>query len=280
MATIKQNVSIAQLLEWSQTNPNRSNTLTPIELLSESSLLRSTDSTMKMENTLDTIRLPKFESITLNPSGMLSAIAFMTDTVYPYAPIRTRNMTLRELATRLQQDTDSLTGTALGRKRRKIHDGIGSLANGATIKPEEWIDLFSSLAIMRNLQLIFIQMSTIEHDSDSEITKSIYFSSDPSTWTASKKVWVVDYYGRWIASPTTEISLQTLCEWIEDIEIYGWIVHWHIDASVTKEELVKILSLQPAWQKEHTKLKKDTLAIRLAKYKTTQAFYKISHIVT
>lgn len=281
----RQNVSISDLLSWSETNPNRSKNLTPIEVLSDEVVVRMKDLTETKESSLSSIRLDKFESINLTPSGMLSAIAFMSDKVYQYSAVSSRNMFLRELATKLQQDTDNLAGSSFARKRKKVHDGIATLANGGAVKPEDWIDIFSCLAFMTNIQLVFVQMSTIEEtkkDDDEESendVKHIYFSSNPSTWTREHKIWIVDYYGRWVASPKDDVSIGTLTEWLEDIEIYGWNVHWHIDSSLKKEELVQQLSLMPSWQKEHEKLKKDTLAIRLAKMQSINKLELITQTV-
>ena len=283
----RQNVSFKELMTWSETNPNRSKSLTPIEISSHNELMQK----VEKENTLENIHLAEFESITLTPSGILGAIAFMTDTVYQYSTVKSRQTVLRELATELQVATDNLSGTALGRKRRKIHDGIGSLANTNTVKPEDWLDLFSSLCIMKNIQVIFIQMSKVEvtekemsiaknevideSESEAESQKTIYFSQNPCLWTKEHKTWIVDYYGRWIATPKSEESMNTIIEWLEDIEIYGWKVSWPDYSSFTKEDIVKVLSTLPTWKPEHSKLKKDILLARYSKYNTVNALHKL-----
>ena len=236
----KQNVSISELLEWSKTNPNRSKKLTPIEIVDHAILTKDLE---PESNTLETIGLSKFESITLTPSGILSAIAWMSNP-----------------------------------------DGVAALANGSAIKPDEWLDLFSNLAYMKNLQLIFVQMSAVEgHDEVKEVggveveenddtaAKKIYFSSDPQTWTNEKKTFVIDYNARWIASPTDEAGIKTLSDWAEELEVHGWSVAWPIAKDEKKEDLVTKLSSHVAWRPEHSKLKKDVLAQRLAKYNTVKA---------
>lgn len=306
--TTKQNVSFSELVEWSSTNPNKSKKLSPIEInkenLSEFAIAHKDESHV---NTLESIKLPQFESCTLTPSGILSAIAWMSDSTYPYLSVSSRHSYLRTMATDLQEKTDTLQGTALGRKRRKIHDGIGSLANGSLIKPEDWIDLFSSLAIMKNIQIIFIKMSKVEiktselsqgrskmentlvlfegnegEEDDDLSDKKVYFSSDPHTWSAGKKIWIADYHARWIASPLTDSSLESLPDWIDDLEINGWDVNWFLNNGETKEDIVKQLSGMSTWQTEHSKLKKDTLARRLAKYRAIEGIENIlkSHLVS
>lgn len=294
-SNIRQNVSFHELISWSEKNPNRSKSLTPIEICTDSDILRMREMSSKEENTLETIRLSNFESVTLTPSGILSAIAYATDTIYQNSSAKARQILLRDFATRLQIATDNLAGTALGRKRRKIHDGIGALSNSSTIKPEDWLDLFSSLAVMNNVQLIFVQLSKVEVtetdyknalqsklpqneviDGDDEtFQKTIYFSHNPSLWSNTKKTWIVDYYGRWIATPQNDENISDIVDWIDDIEIYSWKVVWPDYSSFTKEDIVKQLSGLPSWRPEHSKLKKDILVMRFAKYTTVQALRKI-----
>jgi hypothetical protein len=294
----RQNVSFHELISWSEKNPNRSKSLTPIEICTDGDILRMREMSSKEENTLETIRLPNFESVTLTPSGILSAIAYATDTIYQNSSAKARQILLRDFATRLQIATDNLAGTALARKRRKIHDGIGALSNSSTVKPEEWLDLFSSLAVMNNVQLIFVQLSKVEltetdyknalqsklsqnevidgdGDDDETSQKTIYFSHNPSLWSKTNKTWIVDYYGRWIATPQNDENIRDIVDWIDDIEIYGWKVMWPDYSSFTKEDIVKQLSGFPSWKPEHSKLKKDILVMRFAKYTTIQALQKI-----
>lgn len=279
-----QNVSIAQLCEWADKNPNKSKTLAPIGIHEE--LVRTKELSDMKESTLESIGLGEFESNTLSPSGILSVIAWTTDTTYPYLSGRARSAYLRELATRLQQQTDSLAGGTLARRRRKLHDGIGTLANNGTVKPEEVLDLFSGLAIMCGVQLIFVQMSKVEErerdeegkEIEDDGEKCIYFSSDPASWNKERKTFIVDYYGRWIASPRKDESMKTLVEWMEDLEMNGWIVGWHVDVSMTKDALVETLRAYPTWLTEHSKLKKDILARRLAKYNTLRIIDSITSV--
>jgi hypothetical protein len=274
-----QNVSIAQLLEWAEKNPNKSKTLAPIGIQEVS----PSKITNEKENTLESIGLDEFESLTLSPSGILSAIAWVTDSTYAYLSSRARASYLREMATRLQQQTDGLAGGTLARRRRKIHDGIGALANTGNVKPEEHLNLFSGLAIMCSVQLIFVQMSKVEEkerdeegkEIEDDDEKYIYFSSDPSTWVKEKKTFIIDYYGRWIASPQTDESMKTLVDWVEDLEMNGWIVGWHINPNLTKDALVEELKGYPTWLSEHAKLKKDVLSQRLAKYNTLRVIHNI-----
>jgi hypothetical protein len=296
----RQNVSFHELISWSEKNPNRSKSLTPIEICTDGDILRMREMSSKDENTLETIRLPNFESVTLTPSGILSAIAYATDTVYQNSSAKARQILLRDFATRLQIETDKLVGTALGRKRRKIHDGIGALSNSSAVKPEDWLDLFSSLAIMNNVQLIFVQLSKVEitetdyknalknksmqnevlngdneSDDDETFQKTIYFSHNPTLWSKTKQTWIVDYYGRWIATPQNDENMSDIVDWMDDIEIYGWKVMWPDYSSFTKEDIVKQLSGLPSWKPEHSKLKKDTLVMRFAKYTTIKALTTI-----
>jgi hypothetical protein len=288
----RQNVSIAQLLEWADTNPNKSSTLTPIGIPDEASVMRKQDKQSAKETaTLESIGLGEFESITMTPTGILSAIAWMSDPTYRYMTSRSRLAYLRDMATRLQQQTDTLAGGPMARKRRKLYDGIGALANTGAVKPADHFDLFSGLCAMLSLQVIFVKLATVvedvgksyvegaDEDSDSEgadAEKRIFFSSNPASWTPTAKTYIVDYFGRWIASPLGERSMGSVLYWMEDLQIHGWVVDWHIDATLTKDALVTRLSAMRDWQPEHTRLLKAVLAERLAKHLAIDAMEAIA----
>ena len=289
----RQNVSIAQLLEWADLNPNKSSTLSPIGIPDEASTMRKQDKqSAKETSTLGGIGLDDFESITMTPSGILSAIAWMTDDTYRYMTSRSRLAYLRDMATRLQQKTDTLAGGPLARKRRKLYDGIGALANTGAVKPADHFDIFSGLCAMLSLQVIFVKMANAVEvsakqivegsddaeegaDTEEENKKSIFFSSNPSTWSASEKTYIVDYFGRWIASPMSDQSMFSVLYWMEDLQIQGWSVEWYTDATLTKEALVTRLSAMRGWQPEHARQLKATLAERLAKMLTLDAMERI-----
>jgi hypothetical protein len=276
----RQNVSIAQLFEWANTNSNKSILLTPIGIPDELEVLRKKDGAITADqSTLEPIGLSEFESITMTPSGLLSIIAWMSDETYQYMSTRSRSVYLREMATRLQQQTETLAGGPLARRRRKLHDGIGSLANTNTLKPADHIDIFSGLITMLDIQAIIIQLDTPEEhsqdnqegenqneDNKTKETKSVYFSSNPEQWSKEKKTYIVDYYGRWIASPRKENAMMSVVYWLEDLEIHGWKVHWFTNLTLTKEAIIEKLSHMHSWQAEHTRLLKATLAERLAKF--------------
>jgi hypothetical protein len=287
----RQNVSIAQLLEWADMNPNKSSTLSPIGIPDEASTMRKQDKQSAKETaTLGGIGLDDFESITMTPSGILSAIAWMTDDTYKYMTSRSRLAYLREMTTRLQQQTDTLAGGPLARKRRKLYDGIGALANTGAVKPADHFDIFSGLCAMLSLQVIFVKMANVvevsakqmvegadeaEEDADEENKKSIFFSSNPASWTAGEKTYIVDYFGRWIASPLTDQSMFSVLYWMEDLQIHGWEVEWYTDSALTKEALVARLSAMRGWQPEHARQLKAVLAERLAKMLTIDAMERI-----
>jgi hypothetical protein len=277
----RQNVSIAQLLEWATTNSNKSTSLTPIGIPDESEILRKKDGEIVTnDSSLSAIGLSEFESITMTPSGLLSVLAWMSDETYQYMSARSRSAYLRDMATRLQQQTEALAGGPLARRRRKLHDGIGSLANTNSLKPADHIDIFSGLITMLDIQAIIIRLDTpeesedtatgdaLDDDSDSEKDhgKSVYFSSNPDNWSKDKKTYIVDYYGRWIASPRIPSAIMSVVYWLEDLEIHSWKVHWFINATLTKEAIIEKLSHMHSWQPEHSRLLKATLAERLAKF--------------
>jgi hypothetical protein len=261
------------------------NKLVAIGIAEDSEIIFKKD--IEESDNLSVINLPNFESITLNPTGILSCIAWMIDTTYRYLPKASRFSYLRNLATEMQADCDKLAGGPLARKRRKIYDWIGALSNKSMIKPDEWYDVFSGIAQMLHLQIIFVKMSKVEitdrdvkigekeEEDDNDTSKKIYFSSDPSKWSSDYKIYVVDYHARWIASPKDDSSLKDLVEWIDEFEVNGWDVQWFIDNAWTKEYIVNELTKNITWQPEHSKLKKDILARRLSRFNTISAVEKI-----
>ena len=148
------NVSIGQLLEWSRSNSYKHHTLAPIRTEAPKADVGGGDG-----SPLDRIGLTGYSAVPLQPSGILSAIAWIRDPLFAEATPNMRPGLLRELATALQVETDRLSGTKLARKRRRIFDGIGALCNGAPMKDEDALDLFGSLAFLCNAQLVLVQLA-------------------------------------------------------------------------------------------------------------------------
>lgn len=279
------NVSIAQLLEWSQTNSYKHHTLVPIRTEIP---VEGPDTT---GSPLERLKLPTYSAIPLQPSGMLSAIAFVRDPLFSEATPNMRAGMLRELATKLQMETDSLAGGRWARKRKRIYDGIGALANGAPMKDEDAYELFCGLAAVCDFQFVFVRFADSVDEkgigargggagagagagaaaaAGAEGDGSITFSSDPCTWSLDKPTWIVDVHGRWIALPPEAEGpvVRRLSAWLSDLEeTRKWTVAWP-EAEGTKTEIVAALQESPAWQSAHSKLLKDELARRLGRWRS------------
>jgi len=256
----RQDFPFATLVEWIKTNPNKSKQLAPIEIS------KGVNFQLEIEDnilTLDSIGLPRFKCITTN--GPLATIGWIKDAVYRDQQKPER---LRELVTEWQKSTDNLSD-GLIRKRRKIHDGIGSLANSGTCK--DWLEVFGSIGIMNKIQFIFVKDTETEGQ---ESEKLIAFSSNPTTWKSDEEIWVADYNGRWLGMPEND-ALIDIVEWLEDAPIRGWTVDWQ-PVKGTKEEIIEIFSHLPSWRPEMRKLLKDDLAQRLGR---ALAVRRISEIV-
>jgi hypothetical protein len=272
-----QNVSYRELLAFASSNPNRTHALTPIE--------RNTSSDIP-EKTLELIGLSLFTSVNLNPAGILSIFAYIKDpNYYSFAPMNLRTEMIIDLATTLQEQTDELKNTSLGRKRKRIHELIAMAYNHAAFEDKDYYDLFHALSMMKDIHFILIKDAKQEHyegkeekekekedkEKDEEKKGDVFFSSDPRNWKRDHPLWVVDYRAQWIANSDTDEIYPHLPTWFSYLEEHQWIVHWP-EVDGTKVELVQQLSEFPSWNELDKKLVKDVLSVRLGREKTIQLF--------
>ena len=265
-----QNVSFAELIKYSENNPNRSKSLDSIGI----------QTTLLPETSLDNIGLNGYTVFNLNPCGVMSLVTCIQDfNSFALCLPSVRLHQISELTTKLQEKTEELKNTSLSRKRRKIHDLIGSAFNGAQLEDKDYLNLFCGISMMQNVH--FVLMKSTRETNESTQTKSEYkgdiiFSSNPANWSKNNPIWIADYRGRWVAVPSEinarEVS-SLLADWLYTIEEHGWSIQYpEIDA--TKTELVAELSLLPSWQPNDKKLSKDILSARLARSKCIQLFSK------
>jgi len=185
---------------------------------------------------------------------------------------------MRDLATTLQTECDTLGGSPYARKRRRIHDGIGSVLHGTPVKEEDWKDLFSALGHLTGVHFVFVRdAKSVEEDKEEKPEElqgskgSISFSTEPSTWDYEKPVWIVDYHGRWLACTEDETpTRQILMGWLSQVESNGWVVDWPV-VDDTKEALVRALQDEVTWKSSDSKLLKAELAKRLGKIRSIRA---------
>lgn len=278
MATAKtyQNVSFSQLNDWSKYNPSRSHVLAPIKIQPVMNSATSTGSPMT------DLFLPTYYAVPLQPSGILSAFAWIRDPLFMDATTSVRNSIVRVLATTLQLESDTLSGSKFARKRRRIFDGIASALHGSALKDTDWMDVFCALAHMSSVQLVFVrQAKGLEEAAEGGPVSlegaskgALSFSSDPSTWLKSIPTWIVDWHARWIAVPDDTDTVPTserIIPWLMNTERGGWIIEWPT-TDATKEQIVEELTLLPTWKSTDAKLKKDVLASRLGRARVIQNF--------
>lgn len=269
-----QNVGIKDLLSYSNNNPNRSRTLDSIEIVSDKST---------QETSLDKLGLKGYSALNLNPTGIMSLLACIQDHgTYALSNKGARLQLIIDLTTKLQEQTDTLKNTALGRKRRKIHDLIGASYNGTAFEEKDYLELFSGISLMRDIHFVLMKsiiQDTIENgekQTDSSLKGEVVFSSDPSTWKKDNPVWVADYRGHWVAIPSAEQAVDIhsiLATWLSTIEQTGWIIQWP-EVEGTKTEIVEQLSVLPTWQITDKKLVKEVLAVRLGRANCIKLFTK------
>lgn len=269
-----QNVSFKELISYSENNPNRNRTLDSIEIVS----VKPTQ-----ETALDKLGLSGYSAFNLNPSGAMSLVACIQDpSTYSLCAKGARTQLIIDSTTKLQERIDDLKNTALARKRKKIYDLIGAAYNGAQLEDKDYLDLFSGIALLKNIHFVLMKSAVQENIEEGEkqynssLKGEIVFSSDPSTWKRDNTIWVADYRARWVAIPS-ETSAKDLHKfiggWITTMEQTGWVIQWP-EVDGTKGELVEQLSALPTWQETDKKLTKDVLAVRLGRANSIKTFTK------
>jgi len=269
-----QNVSFKELISYSENNPNRNRTLDSIEIQSAKS---------SQETSLDKLGLKGYTAFNLNPSGIVSLYACISDpSSYSLSAKGARLQQIIEYTTKLQEQTDELKNTSLSRKRKKIHDLIGASYNGTKFEDKDYIELFTGISLMRNIYFVLMKSAVQENieegekQYDSSLKGEIVFSSDPTNWKQEYPVWVVDYRARWVAIPSEQHAQdlhKILANWLSTIEQTGWIIQWP-EADGTKVEILEQLSLLPTWQQTDKKLTKDVLGARLGRANCIKVFTK------
>jgi hypothetical protein len=269
-----QNVSFKELISYSENNPNRNRTLDSIEIVSVKPA---------QETSLDKLGLKGYAAFTLNPTGIMSLFACIQDpSNYSLSTKNARSQQIIELTTKFQEQTDELKNTVMSRKRKKIHDLIGAAYNGTVFEDKDYLELFTGLSHMRNINFVLMK-SAIQEDIeegekqyDSSLKGEVVFSSDPSNWKQDDAVWVADYRARWVAIPSEQQAQdlhKILANWLSTIEQTGWVIQWP-EVDGTKTELVEKLSALPTWQVTDKKLTKDVLAARLGRANCIKVFTK------
>jgi hypothetical protein len=265
-----QNVSIAQLLEWSQKNPNRGHELPPIQIQAAATEDHGSSLKGMYLSTYSAIPVP-------NPIGLF---AWIRDPMFADASPSVKNTIIRDLVTKLQTDCETLAGSRFARKRRRIIDGIGAVFHGTPpIKDEEFRDVLCACAHLTQINLIFIRdAAQLEENAETKVEEfgfakgSVSFSSNPSSWSKETPIWLVDSHGRWLASPLTDTPFTgQFLHWLDEMGSNGWIIEWpQVDA--TKDYIVEELKRHPTWKASDSKLLKGELAVRLGRIQVLQAF--------
>lgn len=269
-----QNVSFKELTSYSENNPNRNRTLDSIEIQSAKPT---------HETSLDKLGLKGYTAFNLNPSGIMSLYACILDpSSYSLSAKGARLQQIIECTTKLQEQTEDLKN--ISRKRKKIHDLIGASYNGTAFEDKDYIELYTGISLMRNINFVLMKSAVQENveegekQYDSSLKGEVIFSSDPSTWKQENPVWVADYRARWVAIPSEQHAQdlhKILATWLSTIEQTGWIIQWPI-IDGTKVEILEQLALLPTWEQTDKKLSKDVLAARLGRANCIKVFTKWS----
>lgn len=269
-----QNVSFQELIAFSEQNPHRSVTLKRQEVVQSD------------ERILSALDLPDYISSVIQPAGVLGICTCITDPNYYYMALpNVRTQMATELATTLQSRSDELKTSSIARKRKKIYDLIGAAYNMSPMTDKDYLDLFQGISVLLQLQFVLIKETVQEAietgnpsapvvTNENGLKGEILFATNPIHWTKEQPIWIVDYRGRWIATPhtvQTDYIYQIIGGWLNGIQHSGWIVQWpEIDA--TKVELISQLTEYVDWQETDRKLSKDILSVRLGRLQTLKTF--------
>jgi hypothetical protein len=259
---VYQNVSYAELMAFASSNPHCHRALAPIH----------TDT-----STVDTAMegMPHYSMCALTPASPLSVIACIDDpTMYSLTALNLRIQQLSELTTTLQVRTEDLKGGTLYRKRKAIHDLIGAAFNGARMEPKDCLLLYQGLAQLVEVHFILLQdaIAATAAGNETEANEmvpntapekgTIFFSSDPATW--SHPIWVADLRGHWVAVPSDGTEKTDIVTWLTRMEEQRWVIEWPI-VEGTKVDIVDRLKALPGWKETDAKHLKDVLAQRLGR---------------
>jgi hypothetical protein len=269
-----QNISYKELMSFTENNPNRDRNLTPIEIQTIIPL---------QETPLDILGLKGYTAFNLNPSGPISlCVCINNPNYYMIANKGAKLQSIIDMTTYLQEKTEELKNSHLSRKRKKIHDLIGSAYNGTRLEDKEYTDIFSGISFIQNTQFVLMKSAVQENIEEGEKQYSdsykgeIVFSSNPINWKKDVPTWIADFRARWVAIPTEQYAMpinKVIGEWLSTIEQKGWIIQWP-ESELTKTEIIEYLSVLPTWQQSDKSLKKEVLASRLGKSMCIKLFTK------
>lgn len=285
------NASFRELMAYAAHNSQRTRALLPIH--HASTLSGSAAAAAAAAPTLQELYLPTYTSCPLNPTGPLSVFACILDPEYYQLvsqPIRSELVS--QLTTEWQGRIDELKHTSLARKKKKIYESIGAAFQQQPMESKDYLDLYAGLCQLQQVNCVLVQHAVHEdivhgeangaaNGAEATHKGDVYFSSPPTTWEPEHPVWIVDYYGNWVALPSTDTEDHPFdrSTWIQEMEAHHWTIHWPTTAaidSLTKPELIAALKTQFPAALEHldatTKkpLKEEYLAV-LAKQHTLTA---------
>jgi hypothetical protein len=268
-----QNVSYKELIDYAEQNPHRGRTLAPIEI-----------PPAVQETSLASLGLSGYTSCQLDPASILGVLSCLQNPAeYSIAPKNVRIQQVIDLSTQLQQQSEELRNSHLSRKRKKFHDLVAVAYNGGALEIPDYGILYQCIAHLQQMHFIMMHELKKDHNEKGEAEETgtkgvITFSSDPSTWSRERSVWIVDLEGRWVALPSegeAQPLTQFLEQWAEEMEQKQWMIMWP-DIDLKKTELIEQLITYPSWKETDRKLTKEHLATRLSRVKTLRALSQLA----
>lgn len=215
---------LKQLQSYAAENPNRTQSLTPIEIRQLSDTQEGQDAPATIAGGLC--------PTPLEPPGPLSMLLWLTDAEFRGATAQVRRNILREQIIAVQTRVDAeLRGIRWSRK--KTTEQLAAQQTSAVSPPMQTPELDAALAHLFGYQKLLI---------DEAGRRVEFIPADPRTWSAEFPIWAATTGSRAVVHRAGEEPVGPgLGQWLSDREREGWKISWPT-AEGTMEELKTKLS--------------------------------------
>lgn len=235
------------LFDILQTNPNKNNTLPPIEIKIRSD-------TQEGENVPKT--LCGWIPTPMEPPGPLAVILWKTNPEFRAGTPSIKKTILRETILKLLERIDKeLKGQVWSKKR--VIEQLNQQQSADISPPQNTKELDKALAHLYEIQLVIID----------EANKKIqWIPEDIRQWTPDRPVWGISLGARAIFHNINETPVgDNLAFWVSSREMDGWKVHWPIADGTLEEIKSRLLNTPSRISPRIEKPKKADYAIALGK---------------
>jgi hypothetical protein len=224
---------LAQVVQWTQTNPSRLNSLGPIEIRLKS----DTDETATVVNGPGgTVATP------LDPPGPVSFYLWHTDPMYRGGTQLLRRQILREALVEYNQKiTEGCKGHRWSKK--KILEQLAAQQSANVSPPQDTPELDDALCYVLNFQKFILD----------DVHKRVYqYPRDLREWSSEVPCWMTALGTRCLLHLPGERHLtKGIAGWLSALEEDGWRIEWPtVEAKVDDlKAACESLGLKPRGEK-------------------------------